>query len=241
MKLTSKTLTIQAREAIQDMIESSLEVMTKLPSEHELSDKLGVSRNTIREALKILENEGIVSTRHGVGTFVIRSANNIISNITILDSFTKILTNHGYEPGSKSIFFDTRPATRELSKKLGISEGDMVLYIERIRTADGEPVIYVEDYIPIIDDMYERFNLGNTQSLFEFLSYYDIKIAFADCEIKAAISNDKLMECLNLEEPAALLHLKQVHYSNKGFPALYSDSYFISDKFDFSLIRKVMD
>lgn len=241
MKLTSKTLTAQAKDAIMEMINNSLDVMTKLPSENELSTKLGVSRNTVREALKTLENDGVVSTRHGVGTFVIRNSNNIISNITILDSFTKIITSHGYTPGSLSNYVDIRPSSDEIASKLGVNPGDDILYIERIRTADGIPVIYVEDYLVYKEGMYEEYTKVQTQSLFDFWSKYSIKMAFSNCNIKAVISDVNLMKSLKLNAPRAMLYLQQTHYCTKGVPVMYSDSYFISDKFDFSLIRKVMD
>ncbi|WP_313755758.1 GntR family transcriptional regulator [Tissierella sp.] len=241
MKLTNKSLYLQARDAILNIIDNSTEFMAKLPSEQELSERLGVSRNTIREALKSLENEGFIAPRHGVGTFIIRDSKNIKSNIAVLDSFTKIITNHGYTPGTKSLHHDKRIVPKDLAHKLNIDESSNVLYIDRVRTADGNPVIYVEDYITYIDNMLEKFNCSKTESIFEFLKSFDIKISFSSCNIYAVISNEKLQEKLSLKEPKALLHLEQIHYSTKGIPVMYSDSYFLSNKFDFNLVRKVID
>lgn len=241
MKLTSRTLSSQAKDAILDIIDSGSEFMTKLPSEQELSSLLGVSRNTIREALRSLENEGIVAPRHGVGTFIIRDSKNIKSNLAVLDSFTKIITSHGYKPGTESRSFDKRMVNENIASKLNIEPNSEILYIDRVRTADDKPVIYVEDYISYIDGMYERFRNCKTESLFEFLMSYDFKVAFSSCNIYAVISDKKLQNKLQLKEPKALLYLQQIHYSSKGLAIFYSDSYFLSNKFDFNLIRKTID
>lgn len=241
MKLTHRTLSSQAKDAIIAIIDKGSDFMTKLPSEQELSLRLGVSRNTIREALKSLENEGVVAPRHGVGTFVIRDSKNIKSNIAELDSFTKIITSHGYKPGTMSLTYDKKNADEIISSKLHTEPLTDILYIDRVRTADGKPVIYVEDYIVYIEGMYEKYHNGKTESLFEFLSTYNIKVSFSSCNIYAVISDDNLQEKLSLSEPRALLYLQQVHYSSKGEAIMYSDSYFLSDKFDFNLIRKTIE
>lgn len=87
--------------------------------------------------------------------------------------------------------------------------------------------------------MYEKFSVHENESIFDFLNSYGFEISFSSCNIKAVISDEKTGKKLSLEEPKALLHLEQVHYTNKGTAILYSNSYFISDKFDFNLIRKI--
>lgn len=239
MKLTNRKLSIQARDEILRIINDDMKHMDKLPSEQELSTILGVSRNTIREALKSLENDGIVAPRQGIGTFVIRNSKNIKSNLAILDSFTKIITNHGYKPGSTSITYKMDKANQLIASRLNIDVSSDILYVDRVRTADGQPVIYVEDYIPYLDDMYERFKERDSESLFAFLKNYNIDVSFSSCNISAVISDAKLENKLSLNEPKALLYLQQVHYTTAGIPIIYSDSYFLSDKFEFNIIRKM--
>lgn len=238
IKLNSTTLSAQVREAILDIINKS-EFMSKLPSENELATKMGISRNTVREVLKALENEGLVISRHGIGTFVTKynGNNNIQYNISSLDSTTKIIEKHGMKPGTKGAFFDIRISTQEVSKKLGNKDPEKVLYIERVRTADGEPLVFVEDYITYTDGMYDEFAKNPTTSLFKFMDNYT-PISFSSCSIHATLSNEKLMSKLELKEPKALLLLQQIHYSTKGIPVLYSDSYFVTEKLEFNVIRR---
>ena len=238
IKLNSTTLSSQVREVIIDIINNS-DFMSKLPSENELATQMGISRNTVREVLKALENEGLVISRHGIGTFVTKynGNNNIQYNISSLDSTTKIIEKHGLKPGTKGAYFEIRISSEEVAKKLGSKDREKVLYIERIRTADNEPLVFVEDYITYTEGMYEEFENNPTTSLFQFMENYT-PISFSSCSIHAVLSSEKLMNKLELKEPKALLLLQQIHYSTKGIPVLYSDSYFITEKLEFNVIRR---
>ena len=241
MKLTNRTLSSRVKEVLLKIINES-DFMSKLPSEQNLASGLGVSRNTVREALKVLENQGLVILRHGVGTFVTRfnSDDNIKYNIASLDSTSKIIAEHGYVPGTKSVNFDKRMANDEISKKLGSDIPIEILFIERVRTADETPIVFVEDYIPYMDGMLESFAKYNDSSLFNFIDKY-MPVSFSSCSIHAVLSNESHMKKLSLTEPKALLLLQQIHYSSKGIPVFYSDSYFITEKLEFNLIRRYLD
>lgn len=238
MKIINKTLSSQVKEVIIDMINSS-EFMSKLPSEQKLATELGVSRNTVREALKALENEGLVISRHGVGTFVTRynGSENIRYNIATLDSTTKIITDHGYTPGTKSVYYDVRMSSDYIAKLLGSDTPLKILYIERVRTANGNPIIFVKDYIPYKEGMLEKYAKMKDESLFNFVNNYR-SVSFSNCSIHAVLSDEQIMDKLELDEPKALLLLKQTHYSSRGIPVFYSDSYFITEKLEFNLIRR---
>jgi GntR family transcriptional regulator len=239
MRIANRSLYLQARDMISDLVEEEHKTMEKIPSEQRLSEMLGVSRNTVREAIRTLEQEGILYSRHGIGTFVIGSKKTLKTNISSLESATKIISDHGYQPGTQKVMSEVKEAPEKIGDHLKLSEAlRQVLYIERVRTADGEPVVYVEDYIPYRKGMEEKYKTGNYESLLEFLKHYGQTVAFSVCTIKAVISNPQVEEKLELKEKNALLLLHQVHFSNKGEPVLYSDSYFVSEKFEFNIIRK---
>lgn len=241
MKLTNRSLSSQVKEAIVAMINES-SFMSKLPSENKLAAQLGVSRNTVREALKILENQGLVILRHGIGTFVTsyNSSDSIRYNIAQLDSTTKILAEHGYAPGTKSVSYDIRKANERISKDLGGDSPMDVFYIERVRTADNLPIVFVEDYIPYQDGMMEKFEENGNASLFRFIDKFT-PVSFSSCSIHAVLSDERLMNKLCLKEPKALLLLQQMHYSAQGVPVFYSDSYFLTDRLEFNIIRRFID
>lgn len=240
MKVNNKSLTSQCREIILQMINNK-EFEHKLPSEQEFATKLGVSRNTVREALKSLISEGILTSKHGVGTFILKSPRNLTHNLTTLESTTKIIEMQGYSPGTKSVIYDRCVPSSNIIQKFNNVDLKEILYIERVRTADTEPVVFVEDYIPYCEGMFERFSLLPTTPLFEFLGEFNKTVAFSDCSIQAVISDTRLMKKLSLSTPQGLLLLKQLHYSSAGIPIFYSDSYFITDKIEFGLIRRCIE
>ncbi|MFG6114838.1 GntR family transcriptional regulator [Halobacillus sp. MO56] len=239
MKLANRSLYLQARDMIFDLINDNLEPMEKIPSEQKLSEKLGVSRNTIREAIRTLEQEGFLFSKQGVGTFVIGSKNSLKSNIATLESSTNIIEAQGYVPGTMNVFSEVQTASPKIDKQLSLEDkGGEVFYIERVRTADTNPVVYVEDYIPYVNGMEHEYREKYYESLLKFLDKFGMDISFSVCSIKAVISDDKIASKLQLKEQSALLLLKQTHYSNNGIPVLYSDSFYLSDKFEFNVIRK---
>lgn len=122
MKLTNRSLYSQARDAILEIINQRSQFMEKLPSEQELSEQLGVSRNTIREALRSLENDGYVISRHGVGTFIIRDTKSMKYNISMLESITKIIQSHGYKPGTRDILCCRTEPSEQIARKLRLSD-----------------------------------------------------------------------------------------------------------------------
>lgn len=233
----AKSLTNQARDAIMEIVMES-EFMTKLPSESELSAQLGISRNTVREAIKMLEHEGVIISRHGVGTFVINTGDGLKFNITNLNSTTDIITSQGYKPGSIPVLLDIRPASSNIAHKLRIASGDSLIYFERVRTADGQPVILVDDYLPYEQSIYEALSGDAPQSLFAVLARSGLTVSFSKCSLDSEISNQRQMTYLELDKPQAMLVLRQTHYSSTGEPVLYSDSYFLTDKLELNLIRR---
>lgn len=192
MKLVNRSLYLQVRDKILELINEQIGPMEKIPSEQKLAEELKVSRNTIREAIKTLEQEGILYSRHGVGTFVIGSKESLKTNISTLESSTNIIISQGYQPGTKSVETKVIECPEEIRKKLSLLPGDEVFYIERVRTANEEPVVYVEDYIPYQLGMDRKYQEQYYESLLSFLELFDIEIAFSICSIKAMISNERV-------------------------------------------------
>ncbi|WP_257351483.1 GntR family transcriptional regulator [Pseudalkalibacillus decolorationis] len=237
IKTDHRLLYLQVIEHIKRDIENGVyQEGERLPSEFELSKQLGISRATLREALRILEDENIVVRRHGVGTFV-RARALFSSGIEELFSVTDMIERAGKTPGTVFLSSDTRQATEEESKRLKLMENESLLVVERVRTAAGVPVVYCLDQIP--SNLLPEKQPQEEESLFNLLERESNRsVLYAVTHIEPLGYHDRISEILECPPESSLLVLKQMHYDQNDRPVLYSVNYFRSDKFDFHVVRR---
>lgn len=212
-------------------------VGSKLPNEEKLAGELGVSRNTLREALRVLESEGVVEKKQGLGTFVRgESGPKVKPGIEKLFRVTDAILELGLTPGTSELDFNISPADAWEAEKLGINEGTAVSHLRRVRTADGTPAVYCMDvFSPKVGDL----TLEHLRpSVFSYLEEVKgIHIAYAATDIRSIVAGKELAGKLNVSAASPLLLLDQVHYDKLNQPILYSRLFFRSDFFVFHVIR----
>lgn len=237
IKADTRHLYLQVIDRLKQDIENGVyKEKEQLPSEFDLSKQLGVSRATLREALRILEEENVIIRRHGVGTFV-NSKPLFSSGIEQLSSVTKMIIQVGMKPSTIFLSSDTLTATEEDVRHFKCSAEDEIMVMERVRTADGEPVVYCIDKIP-------RKYLPETisheeESIFNIIDESSQRnITYAIAEIEPLGYHEKISPILECDPETALLVLKQMHFDEMDEPILYSVNYFRADKFSFHVLRK---
>lgn len=209
----------------------------KLPSEFELSKTLGVSRATLREALRLLEEENVIVRRHGVGTFV-NPKPLFTSGIEQLSSITSMIEQAGMKPGTIFMRSTEADPTEDDMERFQIGIDDNVVTVERVRTADGEPVVYCVDKMPA-NYMSEEFLNNQNVSIFSALEQTGaIRIAYAITYIDPVGYHEEVSPILKCGPETALLILNQIHYDDNDRAVLYSKNYFRADKFSFHVVRK---
>src|SRR5574337_907991 len=119
---------------------------SQLPTEEELGALLGVSRTVVREALRVLEDDGLITRRHGVGTFV--RTRPILKNLNFNFGITEMIESAGLKPGTSHMAIHREAATEEIASQLNIAIGAELITIERVRTAGDRPVVYSLDTFP---------------------------------------------------------------------------------------------
>ena len=126
-----------------------------------------VSRTTIRKAVKLLSDEGILSVRQGCGTMVmdIRTT----QNYNQVTSVTESLRKRGYDVTTGSMMIDVIPASRDIAADLFIPEGTPVARIQRLQLADGRPVTLMENYIEYAKVPGIEQHSGHFVALYQFL------------------------------------------------------------------------
>ncbi|EST52496.1 GntR family transcriptional regulator [Brevibacillus panacihumi W25] len=239
IKGNSRSLFLLVMDKIKSDIESGkLRPGERLPSEAELSKQLGVSRATLREALRLLEEEKIVIRRHGVGTFI-NSKPVFSGGIGELFSVTDAIERQGYKAGTMILKTAFEESGEEERKRLSLKQGEGVLMIERIRTADGLPVVYCIDRIPA--HLASKGYSAGGESIFTWLeSTTGIRITYAVAQIEPMGYNEKVSNLLHCDRSTPLLLLEQIHYDENERPILYSHNYFRADKIHFHVVRRRM-
>ncbi|MFC4712430.1 GntR family transcriptional regulator [Planococcus dechangensis] len=221
----------------QDIAAGVYKEKEKLPSEFELSKSLGVSRATLREALRLLEEDNVIVRRHGVGTFV-NSKPVFSSGIEELTSVSDMIRQAGMEPGVVYLSTSESICSEEDVNRFHCNTGDTVISIERVRTANGEPVVYCIDKVPSVY-MPEGFLGRKESSIFSALEESgDIRISYAVTFIDPTGYHEEASPILECDPETALLVLKQHHYDENDRLVLYSKNYFRADKFSFHVVRK---
>ncbi len=229
--------TVSAVQYIKKLIEDGqYKEKEKLPSEYELAKDIGVSRKEIKEAIDILEEESILIRRPGVGVYV-NTKPILSSGIEQLGSVTEMIQQSGKVPGVQYISADITEPTDQDKRRFEPLEIEHFAQLERVRTADGEPVVYCIDRV---DHRIMPLEIIHSQeSIFQALKTHAKKeIDYAVAYIEPIGYHERISPILNCEPDQALLLLRQMHYTKENEPVLYSANFFRADVFSFYVLRK---
>jgi GntR family transcriptional regulator len=214
-----------------------LAVGARLAPEPELAAEHGVSRATLREALKALEREGLVLRRQRVGTTVCARpalSHPLQRNGSVRDLVEASGRRHGVRDAE--LRFVGAPVT--VAAALELEEGHPVVVLERVRTADGEPVVLTIDHLDAAIVESATAPLLPDVVFYEWLrGHCRIEVTHGVARLSASAASARLAERLEVAEGAPLLRLLQVDRTSVGRPVLHSEELHVADAFDVTLIR----
>lgn len=182
----------------------------KLPDERTLTSQYGVSRSSIKRALNVLANEGIVFKKRGSGTFVNplylknRSLFNYEgSNLGVTDS----MRANGKRPGIKVLDFSVIPATKEMQTDLFLASEDFVYRIRRLRLLDDQPVMIETGYIPIkiVPELSRTIVSGSIFNYLEDKKNQTVTKSFLSIEAQPSTKEDQELLNLSSNEPVGVM------------------------------------
>ena len=233
--LTTATVDV-LRQAIQ---EGKYPPGSQLPSELDLISILGVSRTTLREAMRSLEEQGLIVRRRGLGTYV--SKRSILKDLSINFGITEMIQQAGMEPGAEMQALRKDIATAPIAKALKLPEYGRVIVLERIRTADQRPVVWSQDIMPeeILGDQLPETPFLETHSLYQYLeSRLQIQICNGVAQIRPVAASAEIAARLNIHKGTPLLRIDQTDYDSNERPVLHSIEHHLPDAFVFIVNRR---
>lgn len=213
---------IQVKEAILQQINSGdWQKGTQLPGEPELCRMFDVSRTVIRQALKELEFEGLITREKGKGTFVDepRIDQALAQELT---GFFHDMVRRGLTPVTKVLSQELTPADVKVASRLQLKAGEPVIKIHRLRGVENEYILLDTTYLPysICPEVLEA-DL-NTHSLYAFLEEkLGLKIARGHRTLEAVLATEYEAKMLQIDQGAPLILLDSVAYLDDGRPIEY--------------------
>ena len=236
------TLARQAAQEVVEGIQSGALASEDglLPSEAALSQRLGVSRATLREALSQLEHGGLIIRRHGIGTFVSPDHLLVESGLEELESIETLARRTGVEIHMGECSIEERVAEPDEAESLQVSPAAQVLAVERVIMSGDQPIAFLVDVVPT--EFIDQDELGSAfhGSVFYFLlrrGTPPLKHSYTELSAEAADADLALRLHLRVGDP--LLRFVALLYSASGRIVDYSISYFRPGHFRFHVIRRV--
>jgi GntR family transcriptional regulator len=212
----------------------------RLPSEPDLAHQLGVSRATLREAMRTYETQGRIRRRQGVGTFVLRPANVLESGLEVLESIETVAQRMGLAVSVGELKVDRRRPFPEEIEVLCQEANCWVIALSRVIQTEERPVAYLIDCLPedILsqDEIQENFT-GSVLDL--LIQRGSPPLSNSLCEIAAEAARADIARALNIQRGDALLRFTARLFSVDGRVVDYSYSYFLPGYFRFHVIREL--
>lgn len=194
-----------------DILKGVYPISGFLPKESELEEMYHVSRTTVRKAVKLLSQEGLLEVRQGCGTKVCDyKAKQDYNHVT---SVTESLRKKGFTVTTASMMIDHIEASGDLAEELQVPSGEKIARVQRLQLADGAPVTIMENYIPYCLVPEIEMHQGKFVALYEFLEdTYQLKVDSTKDRIFAASATFMESQILHIEPKEALLVVHRICY-----------------------------
>ncbi len=213
----------QAAQALERAIEDGrLPRGSKLEGELDLAEQLGISRPTVRAALKQLVDKGLLVRRRGIGTMV---ATRPVRRAVALTSLYDDLKESGREPSTRVLDFEETVCPPDVAEQLELGPDAPVLRFDRLRVAGSDPIALMHNYVPVGLLGIEKEDLELT-GLYDLFRRAGITPQVATQRVGARKAGDEEAELLEMEPGDPVLTMTRTAYDTAGRPIEYgSHSY----------------
>lgn len=225
----------------REIVARKLPPHSRLPSEPELVRRYGAARETVRRALARLQQEGLIYRRQAVGSFVAEPR--VDQDLDQLFSFTELMTYRGMKPGSKLLesgLLRISDPESPVLQHLRLDPGARVIYIRRLRTGSGEPLVIASTWLP--ETRFPGFlehDLAR-HSVYEIMGRMGYKPTDAVQSIEAVTLSLRQAALLTVAPGSAALLIRRIGYA-EGVPVEYAEDYYRGDRTTFRVRLGVLE
>lgn len=207
-----------------------------LPTESELVEKFSCSRVTVRQALSNLTYKGIIYRIQGKGSFV--SKEHTLKRSPLLKSFTEDMIEMGKKPWSIVEKFQIIKAGEHIGRIMGLKPTDNIYYIERLRFADNDPLLFEKTYMEVSKhpEMSVKILEG---SKYEYAKKHGMEISISYQNIAPVFAPEKIAEKLKISSKTPILKLSNITYLKNGELFDYNELYMNTELYQLDIVKKV--
>ena len=218
---------------------SSVAAGERLPSEPKLAKQLGVSRATLREAMRTFETQGLIRRRQGAGTFVVGDAPVLESGLEVLESIQTMAKRMGLSVVAKNLSIETVPTNEKQAQKLGIPLGTPLTRVSRVISTGERAAAYLVDILPneflAVDEFPKKFN----GSVLDFMLERGDLPTVAKIGVNASSASSSVAKALEIQRGDVLLRLSSRIYLASDQVIDYSLGYFLPGYFNFHILGHI--
>jgi GntR family transcriptional regulator len=213
----------------------------RLPSEPDLAKQLGVSRATLREAMRTFETQGLIRRRQGSGTYVVGKVPVIDSGLEVLESVETMARRMGLDVSLSALRVESLFADRDAAEGLNLPLASRLTRLRRVTRAgsDNRPVAYLVDTLPEevmhASDVTPAFG----GSVLDFLLARGDPLTISRAAVSAIGATAEVAKALEIQRGDVLLHFASQLYNSSGKVVDHSLTYFIPGYFNFHIVRRV--
>jgi GntR family transcriptional regulator len=241
LSIDRRSIVLQLRDELRrEILTSSLGAGHQLPSEAEMSARFHVARGTVREALKLLEQGGLVEVQQGRGRFVSAIASVMVTRpVTEFESVTEMLRGLGYELTNRVLSVEVVAADEEQAAALGLQPGAPVVRLRRLRLHKREALIYdINAFSADLLGGRSAHDIDFTGSLNAWLESIDRGPVSSAATIRAVTLPAEIAALPEIDSHQPWLLIGERCVDRQGMAVLFSQDFHRGDVFSFQVLRQ---
>lgn len=216
----------------REITEGTLKPGDRLDNELDLTERLGVSRPTVRQAVQRLVDQGLVVRRRGLGTVV--TTPRILRSVALTSLYDDLFVA-GRHPATTVLGVTEAEADDELAATLSLPPGSPVLFVERLRLADGTPLALMHNYLPAGMLGSEPADALGKAGLYELLRKRGVQLQAGEQVIAARKTTAHEAKLLEAPRGATVLTMTRTTFDQDGRPVEHGSHAYLADRYSFRM------